>query len=672
MPQLNPQQLQNLASHLQSQYGMSASQAQSAANGVNSSYNSSSGRFNYNSNYNSSNSTAGMNAALSTLGNKLGNTIGMTLGRAENIFFGAFQEQSGGMGNRIGVATAKSMVDGITGAISSVASGDIFGAINQIIGTGGDLLTKLTTDMGTTNKQLYQVVDQSGAFVGNMAEIMRTETYGALALATSFGMSTEEFMSSIENLNKSSGRMVLYTKEALEAGVRASVGFTSSSKTLLENSESFRNVGLGIADVANKIEIAGKRTLELGMNAKVLGDTLVKNIGKLNEYGFRNGFEGLSKMAQEAQSLNFNMENTFKIASDLFDPNKALDMSANLAVIGGAVGDFGDPLRMIYDVTNNVEGLQSSLVKAAKGLATYNSEQQRFEVTGANLRRAKLMADTFGISMSELTNLAVKANVQFQSMREINLLNVTPDQKEFLKNISTMQDGKIGFYVPEDLRNQMGLDSKDMKNGFLSLQQFNALGTGIQAKLLKEQERISALKPEEIARGQYQKIDQITNILSAWYIQSQVAIRGNAMNTPLSKAMDEYAKQLSNSDPKSKEFGTQILNSLKIAQDKMVGASNPLHNTAPSASDVAQMEKLHATAPPRSQTLDSQKQQQTQSTPKESTVNIKQEVLLKSSMSTTDALNKHYSKNIHELKMLGLSTVEHVNSFDTTKKLVKK
>lgn len=662
MPPLSQKQFEGLSKTLRGQYGFDQSQVNDVISSINNN------RYQYNSNQSNYPSNSNMDSNIKGVAQKLGNTAGNFLKGVENIFFSSFQEQSAGMGNRIGIETAKSIVDGATGAFGQLLQGDLIGTLDSLLKTATSLGQKLATDMGTTNKQLYQVVDQSGAFVGNMAEAMRTETYGALALATSFGMSTEEFMSSIENLNKSSGRMVLYTKEALESGIRASVAFTSSSKTLLENTENFRNVGYGIEDAAKKIEEAGKRTLELGLNAKVLGDTLVKNIGKLNEYGFQNGIQGLTKMAQEAQGLNFNMENTFKIASDLFDPNKALDMSANLAMIGGAVGDFGDPLRMIYDVTNNVEGLQTSLIKAARGLATYNAEQGRFEVTGANLRRAKQMADTFGISMGELTNLAVKANVQFQAMREIKLLDVKDDQKEFLKNISTIKDGKVGFYVPEELQKSFGI--KGLKDNFMTFNEFSKQDTKIQAALLDEQKKISSMSTEDIARGQYQKIDQISNILSAWYIQTQVRIRGNAMNTPLSKAMDEFAKQLSNSDPKDKAFGQQIMNSLSVTMDKLKGSSNPLHASAPTEEQI----RLKSSAPnvPNNNLKTNTNTNTNTTTPTETTVNHKVDMVVRASGDATQAMTRYWSKNIHELSMIGVKTDDNPKSFDNTKKVFKR
>ena len=90
-------------------------------------------------------------------------------------------------------------------------------------------------------------------------------------------------------------------------------------------------------------------------------------------------------------------------------PEGGLEVVSNLQVIGGAFGDLNDPIKLMYDATNNVEGLQTAIINASKSLVTYNQEQGRFQVTVANLRRVKAMADELGMSMKDLTDGAAAA-----------------------------------------------------------------------------------------------------------------------------------------------------------------------------------------------------------------------------------------------------------------------
>jgi hypothetical protein len=463
--------------------------------------------------------------------------------------------------------------------------------------------------------------------------------------------------------------MALYSKEAITEGVLASIAYTKSSTTLLENNEAFRNVGYGLQDAAKVITAAGQKTLELGLNAKVLTETLVKNIGKLNEFGFQGGVAGLTRMSQQAQSLNFNMDNTLKIANDLFDPNKAIDMAANLSMIGGAIGDFGDPLRMIYDATNNVEGLQTSLINASKSLATFNSAQGRFEVTGANLRRAKAMADTFGISMSDLTNLAVKANVQFQAMSQIRSIfpEASKEQQEFIKNLSTMKDGKIGISIPNEVAAKFGVIDK-VKDGFIEFSEFAKLDSSKRDAIIEEQKNIAKLTDKDIARGQFNATTQILNIISAMYIQQQNNIRREEYGQKVKKAGQELADNLSGVDMKKIKTTGDML---KAVEDQArltiskVGTELTPTQMKNSKDEIAKPEAKQSTT-----TNSNVENKNTTSDNTTQNVNITHTIT--ASDSTMDAMTKHWSKNLQSLELIGVKINNKPKSFDSTQTVFTK
>ena len=114
-------------------------------------------------------------------------------------------------------------------------------------------------------------------------------------------------------------------------------------------------------------------------------------------------------MVRRSTEIRMSLSETFKVADKVFSPEGALELSAELGVLGAAFGDFNDPLKLMYMATNNVEGLQDALIGAAGGLATYNNEQKKFEVTGANLRRAKEMAAQLGMTTGDLNKTAIAA-----------------------------------------------------------------------------------------------------------------------------------------------------------------------------------------------------------------------------------------------------------------------
>ena len=446
-------------------------------------------------------STSNSNRAIQGL-NSLGSGVKSALKSGGDILFAPMYDQNNwdrpivkaGMLQQVfntvidnGLNIFDQLAAGLSGAANLFAS-----VVSDAYTREGDLLKAFTTKAG-----------MAGQFASGFTESIMAVAPQAQLLGVSFG----ELKDATESMVSNSQKFANYQGESVLEAVRISAAYGATSKSLLENVEAFRDVGIGLTDASGKIEQIGKRSLSQGLSARATTKTVMDNLGKLNEFGFKNGVEGLGKMVQEAQALNFKMEETFKVAAKLYDPEGAIDLSANLQVIGGAIGDLADPIKLMYDATNNVESLQTSILGAAKSLATYNAEQGRFEVTGANLRRAKAMSDALGISMEQLTSSAIKGQVQMQAMSQIELFDLNEDQKQFVSNLATMKDGVVGFELPKDLQKELGI-----KQSFLDMSSLNGEQM---AKIAEAQKRLSERKTDDVIRDQYTVQTQSLNALNS-------------------------------------------------------------------------------------------------------------------------------------------------------------
>ena len=238
--------------------------------------------------------------------------------------------------------------------------------------TGG--ATKVIQTIAQMDAEMRTNLEGQGSAYGELADGMRKQIGFIGSEVANYGVTMKNTIDGVRSLTEASGKLALVGKQTIAEGLEASAAYTKSNTFLLENVEKFRSVGLGLADAAKSVNDIGKSSIGMGLNAKKVTDTLVTNLDKLNSYGFKNGIEGLGRMVQQAQSLGISIDKTLNIANDLFDPAKAIDMTANLQALGGAFGDFGDPIKLMYDATNNVDGLQDSLIGAAKSLATFNTE----------------------------------------------------------------------------------------------------------------------------------------------------------------------------------------------------------------------------------------------------------------------------------------------------------
>lgn len=531
---------------------------------------------------------AGIKAALNNAAKKSstgssGINNGVVKSLAEAAAAG-FYDRFEGTRARISVDT----VEKIVGKLADIPSLNPYTLITNILKGGADAAKAFLGDLAKTQDSLLQQTKGSAGFVGVIGDNMIASLNEAMIASVDMGASVNDFLDATESLMVNSERMALYSDQTISKGIQASIAFTKTARTLLENAESFRNVGVGFSDSSKLVEEIGRRSISLGLSARATSETLIKQLDKVNQYGFQNGVKGLGKMVQEAQSLKINMDEIFKVADKLYDPESAINLAANLQVVGGAFGDLNDPIKLMYDATNNVESLQTSIMGAARSLATYNVEQGRFEVTGANLRRAKAMSDALGISMGELTNMAVKGAAKMEAMSQLDMFpNLKDEQKEFVSNLATMKDGRVGFDLPKDMAKQLGITN--LVDGFVGIDQ---LGSDQIAALQKIQEDNEKMSTKDIARGQFNNTTQIMGTVSAIYLRLMEDTRRTDKGVAIGKGMDKSSQFMKDTfDPGNMNSSEMTLLAIEMAKKGMTDSAEAMfetlkNNVGPEISDV--------------------------------------------------------------------------------------
>lgn len=377
--------------------------------------------------------------------------------------------------------------------------------IFSLIGdAGGEVLKQLGRE-----SQLRTDINESIGIAGDLSKSLRDDIVDSTAAGIRFGYGMNNVRDMIKKIMEESGRFNLVSQKTIESTFATSRAFIGDLRDMGEAISQFEKIGVGASSASVAIEKAGKGSLELGLSGKKTTQDLRTNIEKLNEFGFKNGIQGLAEMSRRATEFRINMSEAFKIAENVMDPDKAIELSANLQVLGGAIGDFNDPLKLMYMATNNVEGLQDALIEAAGSLATYNSEQGRFEISGVNLRRAREMAKTLGIDYKELTRTAIASQERLAASTALmgKGLNLKPEDQEFLTNLSRMEGGKMIIDVPESLQKKLGIDTQGK-----SIE--NLEKTTIEA-LLQNREQFRKMSVEDIARDQLDNVENIKRDVAA-------------------------------------------------------------------------------------------------------------------------------------------------------------
>jgi hypothetical protein len=235
------------------------------------------------------------------------------------------------------------------------------------------------------------------------------------------------------------------------------------------------------------------------------------------------------------------MGEVFKIADKVMDPDKAIELTANMQMLGGAIGDLNDPLKLMYMATNNVEGLQDAMMGAVENLAVYNEEQQRFEVTGLNLRRVREMANAMGVDYKELTKGAIAAQERMKTMNDLmgKGFDLSEADKEFVANMAQMKDGKMTITLPSNVAKELGTSTQVAVES-LTQEQIKQL-QGYQDELAK-------MSTEDIAKGTYDSVTQIEKMV-------QSLLQGSVRGTMKATVGEGGAADITGKDKSGNDLG---------------------------------------------------------------------------------------------------------------------
>lgn len=419
----------------------------------------------------------------------------------------------------------------------------------------GEILKQLKAE-----SELRSEIATKTGLSGKLGETLREDMKTASIEAARYGVSLKEMGEFYIQLVDQTGRFNLINSQTYDQIIPLTTALDMNLSDFAKTIVDFEKVGLGADKTIDSLEDATTRSLSLGLSAKSITKGIIDNIEKLNSYGFKNGVEGLEKMVRRSKEFRFAMDEVFQVANKVFEPEGAIEMVANLQMIGGAIGDLNDPMRLLYMSTNDIEGLQDAIIGAAGSIATYNEEQGAFEITGVNLRRAKAQADALGVSYTEFSKLAVAAAERSQAAIDLagRGLDVNEDDKEFLTNLARMEGGEMKITIPKSLAEELGTSTK------LSLKDMT---DDIANQLLLNKEAFEEMTIEDVAMEQLtetQKMSRGIDVIAAYFrIRGTELLTGAArgmggeMYKKLQESIDEYSEVVEANSSKNIEKETE-------------------------------------------------------------------------------------------------------------------
>jgi len=397
-------------------------------------------------------------------------------------------------------------------------------AINEVLSTIKDSIAALAKP-STTIRALTEMEDQAIKLQRTMASGMvfessnfREQLLKSYKNVLEIGGKFEDITKEVENFSKGMGKVVFLSND-LVSTMKDSKGNAmdvAGSMVFLSKALNIASGELGTM-VSSFIRMEGSQSKSietiqrLSKEAKMVGldsGKVLKEIeGKLksvDSYGFKNGVQGLADMVKQAQRLRTDVDaiGALTKAQDFWDPEKAIETAANLQMLGGAIGNLGNPFKLMDMGMNDVGQLQDEMTKMAANAFKINKATGEIEIDPLSRMRLKEQATAFGKSLDEFTKIGREA---FKAQEVINKMNLTgfgegmpQESKDLLSSLTEVKGGKLTLDIPgfktDDLESAMTSQPAAIqsaleayqKNASLSEQETAAKGLTLQESLNKD------------------------------------------------------------------------------------------------------------------------------------------------------------------------------------------
>jgi hypothetical protein len=325
----------------------------------------------------------------------------------------------------------------------------------------------------------------------------------------------------IEDVAEASRRNVVATSEEVEKLFAAEKVLGIGAEQL---ANSFLDVGIGIEKVGESLDESVNYIRSVGGNASQVMKDVRQNMEQMNRYNFEGGVVGLTKMAAQASMLRFDMNQTFQLADDVLNPEKAVTTAAAFQRLGVAVGTLGDPFALMNASINDPGALQDSLVDVAKQFTYFDEKTKTFKINPQGVLTFKELQKETGVSATEMSKLGLAAAELDQRLTAVNsagLTIVNEEDKQYLANIAKMEEGTYKVTLEDGTKKELSE---------LTQPEFD--------KLIKEQKE-GPKTVEDIGRSQLKTTDVIMNDLKA--IKQKVV--GGVVTAPQATQYTEGARR---------------------------------------------------------------------------------------------------------------------------------
>ena len=280
-------------------------------------------------------------------------------------------------------------------------------------------------------------------------------------LAAKYGVTNEGLMQMQQSYMSSTGRNIRMSNGDQENMAAISSVFGEQGISLAAQMENF---GLTMSSSSEHMSKMYNEATKSGISLQKYSENVAKNMHLAQNYTFKNGIKGLESMAKKATAIKLDMGQIAAFADKVGSVEGSMDAAAKLQVLGGPFAQMADPMGMLNESLNDMEGLQDRVAKMVGGMGRFNKETGEVEVSSFDKRRIKEAAAAMGMDYSQLMQSVNRQAVTGEISKQLDASgnkNLSDEMKELIKNQGVIEKGKAGVSINGEFKSINELTNED-------------------------------------------------------------------------------------------------------------------------------------------------------------------------------------------------------------------
>lgn len=294
----------------------------------------------------------------------------------------------------------------------------------------------------------------------------------ASELSRRYGVTYEELTKYQQGYATETGRAVQLSKD--NYGSIAAISKQIGEENAIGYLSEVDKLGISIEDATDQISSLMNVSKKTGVTAAKASQNFTKNLKLAQSYTFRNGVDGIEKMTVLSTKLRLDMDSIARIADNISTPEGAIESAAKLQVLGGSFANLSNPIALLNEGLNDMEGLTERIVKMFSGKGVFNTKTGQVDIGSMDKTFIKRAAEALGADANEMLNLAYQRVRQNAISKQISVgAGFDDETKSLIESIAQFNKktgqfevtytDQYGEQVTKEVRRLTALEAKQIK-----------------------------------------------------------------------------------------------------------------------------------------------------------------------------------------------------------------